>query len=548
MAAVEHDFEKSLVCIWVGGEVRGTGFVVAPGKVLTCAHVVCDKQGQGENLKYTRTKNPIEIEFYLEVAEWIDRNEQRPRQPRGKGEKAGPPSCKTGNETNQPRRVKARISKSGWSPVDKHDVAVLEFTDSMPTEVQPLMFSAGELKKGTDCHTRGFPLVGDTTSIFADDIKITAKSGTSDGKAALQIESNKINCGHSGAPLCEVHTGHVLGMVNAIAPVDLHGKLQNVAFAIPNSTLRRVVRCLQFAVPKGKRNRAAERVNQSYLRLWEMMRQCLTGSQRVREALANVVGDSQLSSSANVAGLIDTLVDPGTNRLAVISCLETLAEEFRTKQDLSGREAVNGLFAVFAPYCMDRKYAEGILAGLGVDSGTLLSLPWESLTLFEFVMAAMDGRAAQFDANSTEGVPKPAALLESLPEEGFSMNPDSDESPNLEKILEHVRQSIGKLAAPFTRRIHLEGNSTAMRLRELNDDLELMHTSHQTAFLNAATAKRQLGPREIEKIRKSLSYLALVDLVPSPSNADRHDAIRVLTSPIRSQKLLPLPRQDPLQP
>jgi hypothetical protein len=87
-----------------------------------------------------------------------------------------------------------------------------------------------------------------------------------------------------------------------------------------------------------------------------------------------------------------------------------------------------------------------------------------------------------------------------------------------------------------------------MRLRELNDDLELMHTSHQTAFLNAATAKRQLGPREIEKIRKSLSYLALVDLVPSPSNADRHDAIRVLTSPIRSQKLLPLPRQDPLQP
>jgi hypothetical protein len=334
-------------------------------------------------------------------------------------------------------------------------------------------------------------------------------------------------------------------MVNAIVPMDPHGKLQNVAFAIPNSTLRRVVPWLQFFEQAAKQAQVEERVNRSQLRLREVMRQCLVENDRARQALADVLGDTQLSRTENVQELITRLIDPQTKRLAIVGCLEALAQEFRSQGNLSGREAINGLFAVLAPYCMDRKYAEQILLGLGVEAGVLLTLPWESLTLFEFVMAAIDGRGALFDSTLTDGVPKPRALLDDLPETGFSIKACQDDVVDMERILEHVRQSIGRLAAPFHREIHTESKTTVGRLQELNDDLQVMHTNSQTPFLNAATTQRKLEPREIAKIRKALSYLALVDLVPPPGNGDQYANERALTTPVRARTLLPLPEQAP---
>lgn len=56
--AIDYDFERSVVCVIVDGKVSGTGVVIAPNKVLTCAHVIGI---HGSDKKATK---PLAIGFY----------------------------------------------------------------------------------------------------------------------------------------------------------------------------------------------------------------------------------------------------------------------------------------------------------------------------------------------------------------------------------------------------------------------------------------------------------------------------------------------------
>lgn len=166
------------------GEVRatGTGFVVAPGRVLTNAHVVRDCSG-------VRARNAAK------------------------------------------RVARARVLK-----VDpERDLAML----GVPEEFGPaLVFRSGpELRLGEGVVTYGFPLSGLLSSgPTLTTGGVSALSGLRDSPLDLTI-SAPVQPGNSGGPLLDLR-GHVVGVVvaklNALAIARLTGGdiPQNVNFAI----------------------------------------------------------------------------------------------------------------------------------------------------------------------------------------------------------------------------------------------------------------------------------------------------------------------------
>ena len=56
----------------------------------------------------------------------------------------------------------------------------------------------------------------------------------------LQLDSDEITPGFSGAPVWDVEAGCVIGMVTAVLSPDRYGRLGEVALATPAESLRQV--------------------------------------------------------------------------------------------------------------------------------------------------------------------------------------------------------------------------------------------------------------------------------------------------------------------
>lgn len=164
----------------------GTGFLVENNLILTCAHVLRNADRRG---------NTLRICF-----------------------------------DNPERFYPAEIVFEG--DPDERDVAVLKPSSlpDAPLTCLPLMESGRS--SGHTYNTFGYPVDGGGKGIFA--------SGKIEGRerGALQISSNKITHGFSGAPLWDQDSGGVVGMVNAGYDFGLDKKLGDVVFAIPVETLQ----------------------------------------------------------------------------------------------------------------------------------------------------------------------------------------------------------------------------------------------------------------------------------------------------------------------
>jgi hypothetical protein len=72
-------------------------------------------------------------------------------------------------------------------------------------------------------------------------------SGKDGGTKHLQLRSNEITEGFSGAPVWDVLAQRVIGMVYGVATPDSLGKMADIAFAIPTETLRAICPALQIS-------------------------------------------------------------------------------------------------------------------------------------------------------------------------------------------------------------------------------------------------------------------------------------------------------------
>ncbi|MGW7260730.1 nSTAND1 domain-containing NTPase [Streptomyces sp. NPDC054834] len=182
------------------GRTAGTGFIVAPGVLLTCAHVVA-LAGEGPGGRV-----------------WL----VFPHLP-------GTP------------RTTARVMPEGWRAADSEDIAVLRLDKDPPAGVRPVRLGSAAGSRGHRVRSFGFPAQAPRGGHFgygrAGDL-LPAESGP---EAVLQLtDANDLTTGFSGGPLLDDVTGLVIGMVTSITHPDKQSRGLNIAYATPTHVLRTV--------------------------------------------------------------------------------------------------------------------------------------------------------------------------------------------------------------------------------------------------------------------------------------------------------------------
>jgi hypothetical protein len=197
------------------GATAGTGFLVdETGLIVTCSHVVQDHEEQG------REPRPEEVKVVF-----------------GGG----------GAQRNQ--RI-ARVIPEWWSGFEAYDVAFLQCEGALPERTKPLPLGFSSGTEGRKFKTFGFPQVNSVWGVAGKgevgDLTRIDLGGADFSRPVLQINSNEVTNGFSGAPILDVRSARVIGMASAIAPEDEAGKLGDTAFITPAETLKDICPRLQL--------------------------------------------------------------------------------------------------------------------------------------------------------------------------------------------------------------------------------------------------------------------------------------------------------------
>jgi len=204
MRPATQDLTRSVVRILSpGGATVGTGFVVhRDGLIATCAHVV-QACGAGPG-------GTVRLAFYATGEVW-----------------------------------EATVERDGWRDPGAEDVAILRLQGPLPEEVELLPLGSSRHSRGHDFSSWGYRLADVFPSGLAAEGKIQTRTFYRD-QPALQLLSNQIDRGMSGAPLWDVQGRRVVGMINAFWETTRHQDAW-LALAIPTETLRTVCPLLQLS-------------------------------------------------------------------------------------------------------------------------------------------------------------------------------------------------------------------------------------------------------------------------------------------------------------
>ncbi|AMW08131.1 hypothetical protein A4E84_00325 [Streptomyces qaidamensis] len=182
------------------GRTAGTGFIVAPGILLTCAHVVA-LAGEGPGGR-------VRLVFpHL----------------------TGAP-CTT-----------AQVLHEGWRAPDAEDIAVLHLEEDVPASGRPVRLGSAAGSRGHRVRAFGFPAQAPRGGHFAYGLVGDLLPAEAGPEAVLQLtDANDLTTGFSGGPLLDDVTGLVIGMVTSITHPDEQSRGLNIAYATPTHVLRTV--------------------------------------------------------------------------------------------------------------------------------------------------------------------------------------------------------------------------------------------------------------------------------------------------------------------
>ena len=174
------------------GGSAGTGFLLtADGLVASCAHVIGDR-------------DEVDLVFFGSSA--IHR---------------------------------ATVEPAYLRPASAEDVAFLRLRDAVPEGISPMVLGTSATALGRTVRSFGYPLSAQSAGMWGSGTVVGATK--QDGHPVLQLAGgSEITRGFSGAPVMDLATRHVIGMISSITAADEYGRQTETVFLTPAETLRQI--------------------------------------------------------------------------------------------------------------------------------------------------------------------------------------------------------------------------------------------------------------------------------------------------------------------
>jgi signal transduction histidine kinase/energy-coupling factor transporter ATP-binding protein EcfA2 len=143
-------------------------------------------------------------------------------------------------------KQEALVLNESWSPFAAADVAILSLIGNIPGGVETLPLGASIEVEGHEFKTFGFPPQVDPINGLDGSGTIVGRTDRQ-GIPVLQIRSNEVTSGFSGAPVWDKQRRRVIGMVTSFIKPDKWDRLSDTAFIIPTETLLNILPKLQLS-------------------------------------------------------------------------------------------------------------------------------------------------------------------------------------------------------------------------------------------------------------------------------------------------------------
>ena len=193
-APIPFNLENSIVAILGDKDkIVGTGFVIAGPLIVTCAHVVYKHAGA-----VTLRPQGHWATFTADIAALSS------AQPKAPGQK---------------------------------DVAILRPRSPLPSTVLPLTLAPGVSLQDRPFVTFGYPPAGAIQGLHARGL-VRGRVRDETGLPFLQLDSKEVANGMSGAPVVDVSTQQVVGMVSGGFNLAESAKLRDLVLAVPGEIVQ----------------------------------------------------------------------------------------------------------------------------------------------------------------------------------------------------------------------------------------------------------------------------------------------------------------------
>lgn len=194
------DIQKGIVGILnPDGRIIGTGFFVTETAILTCAHVIKEAESEPGGM--------VQIRFASDKSETV-----------------------------------AAVHLSSWSPVDEHDIALLHI-EHMPNDTEHLSLGSSSGTSGHIFRTYGFATVSSVQGLGARGVIIDVVEGGD----LLQITSQEIDRGFSGAPIVDEARGVAVGMITWGKISTSTQRHRDTTFAVTTEAIKKSCQELEFS-------------------------------------------------------------------------------------------------------------------------------------------------------------------------------------------------------------------------------------------------------------------------------------------------------------
>jgi len=483
---VLEEYERCIVKVLKNGTTAGAGLVLAPGRILTCAHVVGRKNGQTTELDTDAT---LSVEFYGVTA-------------------AG--------TTVDPLWV--TLDTDLWESGLPADLAILNWCadGNLPDGVRPADFCLRSNQKNTAIFCRGFP-----RSAFKTYTADGSVSGDVDLKGQMfwQLKAGSIHPGFSGGPVFNAHSGAVIGITRCIKEPEDGLRCIGDAIAIPVQSIA------EFCAPIlgdifNDRGRAAVQS------LRDNVERILIDAQELQNALLRELSLPSQQTPPGARGLADYLLGPSMSltRFVDVAC--------RCWEDLSGMgespkrqlDAAAKLYTLVVSGVLDRALVKRLREEL-MSGKRFQIVPFSNRGIIALLTAGADGRLGSYRKKTSsgpwQGLPMGEHEMELPADKGITRSGTLVPQELDRVIAEGLGQSLDSF--PPDPRVYL---NAALQERE---------TSGKRLFLVVDTGTPGSQTEVVEEMQQRYPHLTV--LTASRPKDEGEEAIAI--APWINKKLLP---------